>query len=219
MRTREVPVKRKYVAASAIFALRAFSAGISGDVRQQITLRVVNEDGISWQIVSNAENEAGFILGKAGVRVEWLNCADGFVDWAREERCSQVPGPRDFDIRIVVRQPRERHASALGLAVLPEGAAEGRPYAVIYYPVAEVMAQMSMADAFQVVGAAIAHEVGHLLLGANHSRTGLMRAKWTGAELERISVRSLRFSSDESTGLRRAIAALDHPKLAVAAVH
>jgi len=209
----------KRTATAAIIALHAFSAPLSGGVPQQLTLRVVKESGISSRLIEDAEDEAGFILGKAGVRVEWLNCPDGIATWSPQDLCSQVLGSREFDVRIVVRHPRERHGHALGFAVLPDGANEARPYAVICYPVAEVMAHLSMADTFQVVGAAIAHEVGHLLLGPNHSSAGLMRAKWTGEELERISLRSLRFSSDECTQLQQAIAALDRPRFAVAAVH
>jgi uncharacterized protein (DUF2062 family) len=45
---------------------------------------------------------------------------------------------------------------------------------------------------------AAAHELGHLLLGANaHSRRGLMKATWERTDLIALSQKSLRFDREQ----------------------
>ena len=44
----------------------------------------------------------------------------------------------------------------------------------------------------------MAHELGHLLLGSNsHAGAGIMRARWQGEELRRVSRSGLWFTNDE----------------------
>ncbi|MEZ5360760.1 MAG: hypothetical protein R2748_00055 [Bryobacterales bacterium] len=55
-----------------------------------------------------------------------------------------------------------------------------------------------------LLGHAIAHEVGHLLLGRNsHSVSGLMAAKWEGAALVMAGHGRLAFLSAEADEVRR----------------
>jgi hypothetical protein len=56
--------------------------------------------------------------------------------------------------------------------------------ATVYYESVRVVAQSSGVVPSKLLGRAIAHEVGHLLLpGGGHSPTGLMRAPWAYEEL------------------------------------
>ena len=55
----------------------------------------------------------------------------------------------------------------------------------------------------EILAAAMAHEIGHLLLGSNsHSSTGIMRAKWNRDELELARLRRLLFTPDQSKLIR-----------------
>jgi hypothetical protein len=55
---------------------------------------------------------------------------------------------------------------------------------------ADAVARIAMRASVEpgtLLGRALAHEVGHLLLGtAHHTTTGLMRANWTGTQLQRL---------------------------------
>jgi hypothetical protein len=54
-----------------------------------------------------------------------------------------------------------------------------------------------------ILGHAMAHELGHLLLGMNsHSRDGLMRAQWNRGDLAEAVRGNLLFSAQESTRMR-----------------
>jgi hypothetical protein len=56
--------------------------------------------------------------------------------------------------------------------------------ATIYVDRVMLLAVLTGADAATLLGRAIAHEMGHLLLATNaHATHGLMRAVWSGEEL------------------------------------
>jgi hypothetical protein len=59
-----------------------------------------------------------------------------------------------------------------------------------------------------LLGRAIAHEIGHLLLGhPRHSRSGLMRANWTQDEIRGIRPAGWQFSAAEAAQMRHGLAA------------
>jgi hypothetical protein len=50
----------------------------------------------------------------------------------------------------------------------------------------------------QLLGYVMAHEIGHLLLGSNaHSHLGIMKPRWSTAELQSISMGRLSFAADQ----------------------
>jgi hypothetical protein len=58
----------------------------------------------------------------------------------------------------------------------------------------------------QLLGHVIAHELGHMLLGPNsHSGMGLMRAQWSGRELQAADHGGLFFSASESKRIQNAV--------------
>ena len=207
---------RTLLTASALLALRAFAAPVGAGLSSEITLRVVNEGGIDSRVVSASEKRAGFILGKAGLHVTWLNCAPGFVDWSAHSRCAQLPEAHDLDMRIVVNKPRETRDEPLGFTTFPAPSSDARPYTVIYYPAIERMAWDSATDAFDIAGAVMAHEIGHMLLGSEHAAKGLMSAKWRPHDVRQASVDAFLFSSSEAALLRAAVERLDAKKTEVA---
>ena len=59
----------------------------------------------------------------------------------------------------------------------------------------------------ELLGRAIAHEIGHLLLDTNqHASTGLMRATWSRSELRRDKPADWHFLGDEADTMRTALA-------------
>jgi len=54
------------------------------------------------------------------------------------------------------------------------------------------------ADKAQILGHAIAHEIGHLLLSmASHSRRGIMQASWGRDSMKDMALGTLTFEADE----------------------
>ena len=91
--------------------------------------------------------------------------------------------------------------TALGFAhVTPDG---GRYAAVLMDPIEELTREQQLLSEAQVLGHAVAHEIGHLLMSTNsHAPRGLMRAGWRTNELRDMAERRLLFSHEEAERMR-----------------
>jgi hypothetical protein len=84
--------------------------------------------------------------------------------------------------------------------------AEGVPFlATIYADLVRTVSREAHLDYRLLLGRAIAHEIGHLLLDTNHhAESGLMRAGWSNAELRQDAQRDWVFRSGEIEVIRTA---------------
>jgi hypothetical protein len=120
-----------------------------------------------------------------------------------------TPEPQDLVLRLARQhtpQPRPG-AMALGYAVVDAAGRRGT-VATIFLERVEWMARISGAGVEELTGLAIAHELGHLLLGTSaHARRGLMRARWTAEELRARRPADWQLQGDERNQLRAGLAA------------
>lgn len=106
----------------------------------------------------------------------------------------------------LVQKPPATSDDMLGFTELDERLGNGS--SGVSYPAAVQAAKEYDCDVFQVLGAAIAHEVGHLLLGAKaHTPRGVMCLHWGRTQFELISISELIFTADQSKRLRHQIIA------------
>jgi hypothetical protein len=78
----------------------------------------------------------------------------------------------------------------------------------VYVDRAESVARVAGTDPRRVLGLAIAHEIGHVLLNSNtHSAAGLMRADWSRNELRRKDETAWNFLETEAAVVRAAVRA------------
>jgi hypothetical protein len=76
--------------------------------------------------------------------------------------------------------------------------------ATLFFEQVITVAERAAVDPSELLGRALAHEVGHLLLGVTgHSPSGLMRAVWTDAELARNRPADWLFAPSDVRRLRR----------------
>lgn len=87
--------------------------------------------------------------------------------------------------------------------------AEGPAFlATIYADLVASVARSAGVDGRTLLGRAVAHEIGHLLLGTNqHAAAGLMRATWSQADLRRKDGPGWQFQDGETQAMRRALSA------------
>jgi hypothetical protein len=85
---------------------------------------------------------------------------------------------------------------------------QGVPFlATVYADLAERVALRAGVAPRPVLGRAIAHEIGHLLLNSNsHPATGLMRAGWSQRELRRNDAGDWQFLESEVATMQAAAA-------------
>ena len=140
-----------------------------------ITIRVYDYAQASPTILALAEREAGRIFGEAGLKVVWLDCAPQHTLSVPQDLCQKAIEAEDVRLRILLAPVRNfLQDNVFGFAVSPA-------LATVYYESALDFAKNDEGE-FEfpiVLGCAIAHEIGHLLLGSKaHSVSGVMRAQW-----------------------------------------
>jgi hypothetical protein len=149
-----------------------------------------------WQA---AVGEARAILGDAGIDVDWIECSGSNATQA--ERCAQPLRVNEVAVRLVRSKTPHDHIAPLGESLLDPSRQSGT-LATIYLDRVEWLARSAGVRANTVLARAIAHELGHLLLGTTaHNREGLMRSTWTSAELRRGLPRDWRFTASDITGI------------------
>src|SRR6516162_9944417 len=172
-----------------------------------ITLRVYNYAHIPPSLLSRAEEEATTIFRQAGVEAAWVDCPLSGAELDSFPACQQPMGSADFALRIlsaVMTQKAPARGEALGFA-LPCSEGLAVCYAEVFYQRISDWASGAEISAYQLLGHAMAHEVGHLLLGPNsHSRDGIMRPQWNPDDLRVIARASLRFTPEQTERLRAA---------------
>jgi hypothetical protein len=180
------------------------SPAVRGEPNPKITITIYNYAQAPSGTLDEAEAVAARIFERAGIESLWREhsaTAAGSESIANTLRTRNVV---HFTMHIIPRSMAVRLASSqicLGLSVVPSGNKRGDMAYVFYHRVQELARgrNLSAADS---LGHAMAHEIGHLLLGTNsHSPTGLMRARWDRSDLLRAATGWLIFTDAEAERL------------------
>jgi hypothetical protein len=90
------------------------------------------------------------------------------------------------------------NGSALGFVLSFENS-----HAIVFYDRVQRLSQVRQSEPAPILGAAMAHEIGHLMLGSEqHSPTGMMRETWLSSDLSAASQGLLCFSTGEAALMR-----------------
>ncbi len=166
-----------------------------------INVRVYNYADMSGGRLTRSRNEAGRILGQAGIETKWIQCAIPGREIEANPICNAQPAPADIFVKILPRKMARqlmKHHSEFGLAFTGEGEGFGSNVSIFYHRVDE-LAESRHASRSLLLGHFIAHEIGHLLLGSSsHSRSGIMRGPWNRSQLERASWGTLLFTEKQA---------------------
>ncbi len=118
---------------------------------------------------------------------------------------------RDFMLRLIDRPSSADGFVALGESLLDHGAGGGVLMTIDMWPV-RAIARRTGTPLPTLLGRAIAHEIGHLLLGSGvHPRMGLMRAQWSNEELRGLKPAHWGFSSREGAQMRQTLRGKSRP--------
>jgi hypothetical protein len=181
------------------------SAQQSFGQNQPVSVSVFSDVEIPQQVLTVSEQSASQIFSNAGIDVAWINCvhAPGSIP---DPDCTKSYGPGDLVLRITSHVSRATSNSASGVAWLGTGGTG--MYADIFWTRVQHLYTDSTVDLGRILGCIMAHEIGHLLLGANsHSVDGLMQAHWRAGELDRIAMGTLFFSPEQSQRMRAHLSA------------
>ncbi|MBZ5617477.1 MAG: hypothetical protein LAQ69_01900 [Acidobacteriia bacterium] len=179
----------------------------SGPAHLRIAVRLVNSNVVPIKSLAQAEKIAGAILGQAGVEVNWLECAAVEPLPGIADPCLQDRRPTDLCLQMLMHKPPVFHGDVTGFAVLTPLWKEGESYAGVAYPMVEDTAKSLDGDVRYVLGATLAHEIGHLLLGAKaHFPSGVMRPRLEREQLRMAARGELLFTPQQASQIRAEVA-------------
>ncbi len=164
------------------------SAGMVIGSALLMTVVVEGEDAVPAAAWSKAQSVATHILDSAGVHAVW--------------GARTAPQATLF-LRLSQTRPSSLHPDAAGYAVLSP---EGR-YAAVFLPGVARTAAQTEVDAGTVLGAIMAHEIGHLLLGPAHSG-GVMSARLDRRQMRAAERGELLFRGEDARQIRGTLTAL-----------
>ena len=150
-----------------------------------VSLRLFNISSAPPSVIEQAQRTLMRIYAAIDVEIRWTDAPSSLLVIVRDDE----PG----DLRRA-SQP------LLGAAI---HTSNGSPVAYVFYRRTAEQADRYGSTPASILGCAMAHEVGHLLLPTHdHARGGLMRAFWEYPEFQRAANGRLRFSSDEGALIR-----------------
>ena len=159
-----------------------------------LAVRVYDAYGLPAATLDKAHAAVDRIVKDAEVRVTWESCP-----------CGERVGPVELVVRISAA-PAVSDPGSLGFSFVDVDRRAGT-LATVFADRVRVLSRLTGADEGELLGRAMAHEIGHLLLGTNeHAATGLMRAAWSRAELRRDHTPDWQFLPGEVDTMRAAIA-------------
>lgn len=158
----------------------------------RITIRLLNEARVPARALADMRQTVDGIFHKAGVGITWSECPLDPKGQAHGS-CASALTLDQFEVRLT-----SRCRAKLGVL----GHAVGQKASVCYENVV-VMSDWRYTGI--MLGCALAHELGHLLLATEkHSLDGLMAGPWDGHIFRLAEQASLSFASKEARRVRRA---------------
>ena len=167
----------------------------------EMTIHVYDYAGIDPGVLAEAEAFATRIFHKAGLRTQFVN----FRFSLTARRCDAAGGVTHLYIRLLPEAMAGKLAASTRMLGMSLPTSPGT-FPVDAYVFAERVGVLGEQDRDRVpplLGAAITHEVGHLLLAGNaHTVTGIMSAQWGPKEKKEVLMGVLRFSQRQSEQIR-----------------
>jgi hypothetical protein len=166
-----------------------------------LTVRIYDSAGLDAGVMQPALAVAARTLAAASVDVTWMHCAPRD---APPTSCAARPSAGELIVRMVrlpVR-PSPGGVRPLGDALVDAGA-RSAVLATIYVDRVTHLAEAAGTETSTLLGHAMAHELGHLLLATGaHAVHGLMRPIWTREELRQGRAADWRFTRQEIAAIR-----------------
>jgi hypothetical protein len=201
--------------AAALSALMIVAASATSRAESpRVDVRIYDTGNSTPERRAAAIRTAAAIVAEAGIAVEWHDCTDN----GRRPECrisrragnlivrimpASVAGSGTRGTALAAHSDSSDRDLRLGLAIIDPDTHAGE-MATLFHEQVLTVAQRAGVESSELLGRALAHEIGHLLLGVTgHSTTGLMRAVWTDAELTQNRREDWLFAASDRKRLQR----------------
>lgn len=159
------------------------------------TICVYNYAGLPAQTLVKSEREVDRIFQHAGIGLGWFLYDRSSKNNGPLAVCGDAGGVQGLVLKLISEQMAERlHpvSNELGFAAGTQA----------WVFVDRVRTVSEFHDFFIILGDVMAHELGHLLLGPEHARIGIMRASYGSNALLDAEFGSLLFTPEQGRCLR-----------------
>jgi hypothetical protein len=192
--------------ASVFSSTEAFAGRIDGSNQAGLTfsLHVFDYAQVEPGDLARAEDEVTRIFRVVGLETVWHECVMS-DEGPQGEACRGQLGPGELVLRILPRAMAERvpmTGETFGFAQQSTDDHPSYVASVFYHRVERLADDLGFARSM-ILGHALAHEIGHLLLGTDsHAPLGIMRASWKRRDLINASMGGLVFLPQQAARIR-----------------
>jgi len=177
----------------------------------EVTVRVYDNTGATDDERRPSLKIAASIVSAAAVELLWITCTEParLAMSTNKSACETPLAPGELAVRIVRSGVvGTRGELPLGDATMNSQTGKG-VLATIYIDRVNWMAEQAGVDAGALLGRAIAHELGHLLMATGvHGSNGLMRPVWSQSEIRRRQIDDWIFRPREIAAIKARTQAL-----------
>jgi hypothetical protein len=208
-----------------VFGFSALASAAVVDPELVVVIRTYDASTAAGDLTL-AQAAATAILEDAGIAVTWVRCdavsvrrdENETLVASRENPCVAPLAANELAIRFV---NLPAHLAGQDLVTLGDSLVDTRlragSLATIYVNRVAALAGRCRIDVRMLLGRAVAHEIGHLLLGTSaHAASGLMRAAWPQHALRRERPETWTFTADDAQAIRDAVRVRTARRLAAA---
>jgi hypothetical protein len=203
-------------------AVAQTTAAGSADTSLTVIIHVYNSAEVDHKTLMEAEKVATEIFRKVGAESRWLDVA--LTSENKQENSADQGSFNLAHIRVNIypRLMDERLNLSNKVLGLAPGTGPDRQVIYVFYNRVEALAHSQVRAAYegsirrpattgQILGHAIAHEIGHLLLNLeSHSATGIMRGDWDLNDLQGVASGFLLFTPQQAEVIRAEVARRGH---------
>jgi hypothetical protein len=191
-----------FVAAAAVLVVPEAVGRNAAIILDTVTIRVYDSAGVTPRDRTAALKVAGAILSRAELEATWIVCTPA-RDGKSQPGCDAAPASHELVVRLTYSSPtaEDGNSRAFGYSLIDATTSTGT-LSTVFVDRVDWLAATGKAVRADVLGRAIAHEIGHQILGSNaHSPRGLMRETWTADELTRNRAEDWQFSREQRAAL------------------
>ena len=189
----------------ALILSAVFGVALDAESGSKITVFIYNYAVVSAEVLATTEAEVSRICAHAGIEIQWLECPLSPHDASQFPACQISGGPTRLAVRILSQSMAERLRQAedsFAFALYPDDGSLAIVANVFAHDAEQLSNQRGISYSV-ILGHLVAHEMGHLLLGArSHSVTGIMHVPWRVKELEVIAQGRMLFTPAEAARMR-----------------
>lgn len=166
-------------------------------VCEKVYVRLTDFANVSAKLRAEAEGSVQRVFRRAGLDVSFVKC-----ETAPAAPCGKPAGGRDLWLQILKDRPKNVAGDSTGFAVLVPSERLSDSYAAVSFAMVDAMAREMNVPIADVLAAAIAHELGHLLLRtSSHGRTGIMKRRLDPEQVGLMGQGALLFTDAEAAAM------------------